>query len=243
MGVVRVSCGLLVAAVFASAILVAGCGGSDSSSSATSEATAETGSSEGASTVTEPSASLPEEIRDSGVVVIGSSIQFPPWVYEEDGKVTGFEPEIWEAVAEELGIEVEYVDGAFEGLLPGLEAERYDMVSAGYARRRTRGILRLAQLSEDRLDLRGRCRGNPEQIETTADLCGKTIAGDISGSSQELYAQELAEKCNEEGKQTEFFRSNRRPRDCGGQARPPRCVCPTGSGRCPFRPGAAHPSN
>ena len=67
------------------------------------------------------------------VLTVGTDATFPPMEVVENGKRTGFDIELVEAVGKAMGRKVEWVDIDFKGLIPGLISKRFDMaVSAIY---------------------------------------------------------------------------------------------------------------
>ena len=67
------------------------------------------------------------------VLRVGTDATFPPMEFVENGKRTGFDVELVEAIAKTMGKQVEWVDIDFKGLIPGLISKRFDMaVSAIY---------------------------------------------------------------------------------------------------------------
>ena len=86
------------------------------------------------SAATEKSSAL-QEIKDSGKLIVGTSADYPPyeWHLVQDGedKIIGFDIDIAQAVADELGVELEVVDMDFDGLIPALSTGKIDMVIAG----------------------------------------------------------------------------------------------------------------
>lgn len=75
-----------------------------------------------------------DKIKQTKVFTVGTDATFKPFEFKVDGKYTGFDIELIEAVAKELGAaKVEYVDTEFKGLVPGLLAKKFDLiVSAMY---------------------------------------------------------------------------------------------------------------
>jgi His/Glu/Gln/Arg/opine family amino acid ABC transporter permease subunit len=57
-------------------------------------------------------------------------MQFAPWDMIENGKYIGVTRDQIDEVAKELGVKVEYNDLPWTGILPGLEAKRFDMCIA-----------------------------------------------------------------------------------------------------------------
>jgi polar amino acid transport system substrate-binding protein len=65
-----------------------------------------------------------------GVLTIGMSIEYPPMeYYDADGKTPiGFDVSMGSAIAEKLGLKVEFVDTAWDGIFAGVETRRYDCI-------------------------------------------------------------------------------------------------------------------
>ncbi len=75
-----------------------------------------------------------EAIKKRGKLVVGTSADYPPYEFHTliDGKdqIVGFDISLAKYIAEELGVELEVVDMAFESLLIGLETGKFDIVIA-----------------------------------------------------------------------------------------------------------------
>ena len=70
-----------------------------------------------------------EEIKSAGVLKIGTEGTYAPFTYHDaTGKLVGFDVEIGEAVAKNLGVKAEFLEGKWDGLIAGLDAKRYDTV-------------------------------------------------------------------------------------------------------------------
>lgn len=65
-----------------------------------------------------------------GTLVVAMSGEFQPFSYFEGNTLTGFDHDIGVAIAEELGLEVDAQTGAFDTLIEGLRANRYDVLIA-----------------------------------------------------------------------------------------------------------------
>lgn len=73
-----------------------------------------------------------ESIKKTGTFRVGVDATFAPFEFSQEGKKTGFDIELVEAIAKELGATkgVEWVDIDFKGLIPGLMANRFDMIAS-----------------------------------------------------------------------------------------------------------------
>lgn len=76
-----------------------------------------------------------EEIKEKGVLVIGTSADFPPYEFHAtiDGKdtIVGMDIEIAKKIAEDIGVELQIKDMQFDSLIPALETNNVDMILAG----------------------------------------------------------------------------------------------------------------
>lgn len=60
-----------------------------------------------------------------------TNAEFPPYEYYEGDNVVGIDAEIAQLIADKLGMDLEIVDVAFESIVPGVQAGKYDMGMAG----------------------------------------------------------------------------------------------------------------
>ena len=70
-----------------------------------------------------------DAIKAAGVLKIGTEGTYAPFTFHDaSGALVGFDVEIGAAVAEKLGVKPEYLEGKWDGLIAGLDANRYDVV-------------------------------------------------------------------------------------------------------------------
>lgn len=70
-----------------------------------------------------------EKIVDDKVITVATEGTYAPFSYYEDDKLVGYDVEIIEAVAQELGVEVKFVETKWDGIIAGLDASKYDIVA------------------------------------------------------------------------------------------------------------------
>ncbi|RUT30067.1 ABC transporter substrate-binding protein [Arsenicitalea aurantiaca] len=120
---------------------------------------------------------LPEDIAASGVVRIALEPAYVPMEYfdPETGELTGFDVELARAMAEILGVEIEYQEGTFESLTPALQSGRADMIMSGFydrpARREYFDFINYLVAGAQFFGL----ESNTELTEPT-DLCGESVS-------------------------------------------------------------------
>lgn len=79
-------------------------------------------------------ATAPYALAQAGAPIkVGTDATFPPMEFVENGKRTGFDIELVEALGKAMGRPIEWIDIDFKGLVPGLVSRRFDVaVSAIY---------------------------------------------------------------------------------------------------------------
>ncbi|HFB5229355.1 amino acid ABC transporter substrate-binding protein [Neisseria gonorrhoeae] len=101
------------------ALVLAACGGSEGGSGASS-----------APAQSVISGSLIERINNKGTVTVGTEGTYAPFTYhDKDGKLTGYDVEVTRAVAEKLGVKVEFKETQWDSMMAGLKAGRFDVVA------------------------------------------------------------------------------------------------------------------
>ena len=147
-----------------------------------------TGTSEG-NTTTEEKDHL-TRIQEAGKIVVGLEGNWQPFSFhDEDDKLVGFDVEVATEVAKRIGVEAEFVEGAWDGLFTGLSTGVYDLVVNG------------VDVTEDRkatydftdpyaYDHTVLVVGTDNtEIKTFEDLEGKTTANSIGSTYMEIGEQ------------------------------------------------------
>ena len=76
-----------------------------------------------------------EGIKKAGVLRVGSWLQYEPemWKDLKTGEIKGFWMDMARKMAKDLGVEVQFIDSDWDGLIPGLQSGKFDIVLAQMA--------------------------------------------------------------------------------------------------------------
>ncbi len=75
--------------------------------------------------------SVIETIKKRGAIKIGLSI-FKPWsMRDKNGELIGFELDVGNKLAEDMGVEAEFIPTAWDGIIPALVAGKFDVIISG----------------------------------------------------------------------------------------------------------------
>lgn len=70
-----------------------------------------------------------DQIKSAGALRVGTEGTYPPFTYhDESNALVGFDVEIAQEIAKRLGVTAEFVEGPWDGLIAGIDANRYDVV-------------------------------------------------------------------------------------------------------------------
>lgn len=73
----------------------------------------------------------PDPTPDTKTLYMATEGTFPPYEYYDGDKLVGIDVDVANAIAEKLGMKLEVVDIAFDSIVSGVQAGKYDMGMAG----------------------------------------------------------------------------------------------------------------
>lgn len=69
------------------------------------------------------------KIKEAGVIRIGTEGTYAPFTFHDsNGKLTGFDVDIAKEVAKRIGVKTEFVETKWDGMIAGLDSNRFDIV-------------------------------------------------------------------------------------------------------------------
>ncbi|MGH3695212.1 MAG: ABC transporter substrate-binding protein [Pseudonocardiaceae bacterium] len=122
-------------------------------------------------------AEVPPAVASDGILVIGTDATYPPNEFTApDGQaIIGLDVDLGTAIAQKLGLTARFVNGSFDGLIPGLSAGRYELLMSSF----TINSDRLQKVHMVSYFSAGTAlavpKGNPDQLSVDK-LCGRTVA-------------------------------------------------------------------
>jgi polar amino acid transport system substrate-binding protein len=141
------------------------------------------------------------QAQNNAVLTVATDATFPPMEFVENGKRTGFDVELVEAIGKTLGRRIEWVDIDFKGLVRGLLSKRFDMaVSAIYITEERKKVVDFT-VPYYAGGLVAMVKEGNAAIKTPADLNGKKVSVQVGTKSvgyvKEKYPQVQVEKNQE----------------------------------------------
>ena len=137
------------------------------------------------------------ELED-GVLNVGSDIAYAPFEFYQEGTEIedGLDIDLAEAIADALGVDIVFLNTGFDGIIPALQTEDFDVIVSAMT------------ITDERSELIDFVAyitvgtgivvpaGNPNSIQGLDDLCGLTVAVQV-GTIQVDMLNEQNDKCAE----------------------------------------------
>lgn len=149
--------------------------------------------------VDEIAALVPENIRQSGKLIVGASIDYAPAEFRADDLQTaiGYDMDMAKALGKVLGLETEISPAEFASLLPGM-GTKYNVGISSFTVTKDRlanyNMVSYIQVGSSFAVK----KGNPDGFNPD-DVCGQSV-GVQTGTSQELELKDISAKCVADGK-------------------------------------------
>jgi polar amino acid transport system substrate-binding protein len=155
-----------------------------------------------ATTLAAQAQALPDRIKSAGKIVIATQPNYPPIAFKDPATnaLSGFDIELGEAIAKELGVKAEWQETAFAQMLPSLQTGRVDMVMAGMsdlpARRETADFIDYMVSGAQFYTV----SAFAASIKTPEDLCGKSVGASRSTNWPRQIGEWSEANCVAKGK-------------------------------------------
>ena len=118
---------------------------------------------------------LPAAQATDKELIVATDTAFVPFEFKQDGKYTGFDIQLWEAIAKQAGLKYKLQPMDFNGIIPGLQTHNLDVALAGITIREDRA--KVIDFSDPYYESGlAILVANDSPIKAAADLEGKTVA-------------------------------------------------------------------
>jgi polar amino acid transport system substrate-binding protein len=116
-------------------------------------------------------------VKESGALKVGTETAFAPFDFIDAGTHSGLNVDLYGEIAKELGVKIEWVLLPWEGVLPGLEAGKFDIVGgpATITKQRMERYRFTPPVAEATVALLKRT--GDETVKKPEDVAGKVVGG------------------------------------------------------------------
>ncbi len=178
----------------AGSLVLSGCSSKSENSAGPTEST----SAVTAAKVDDIAATLPADIKNSGKLVVGVNIPYPPNEFKDtNGKIVGFDVDLMNAIASTLGLTADYRESDFAKIIPSIQQGTYNVGMSSFTDTKER------QASVDFVDyfnagiLWAQRPGAP--IDPN-NACGKKVAVQATTTEETDELPKKSKACTDAGK-------------------------------------------
>jgi polar amino acid transport system substrate-binding protein len=128
---------------------------------------------------------VPANIKADGTLTIATDASYPPneFTLEGSDEIIGMDVDLGNAIGKVLGLKTKFVNASFDGILAGLNAGRYELGMSSFTdtKEREQTVDFATYFEAGTSTMVRKC--NPKGINSTEDLCGKTVGAE-NGTTQ-----------------------------------------------------------
>ena len=137
--------------------------------------------------------------RFNGTLRIATSAPYPPFeYYDEKNELVGIDIDVVRAIAAKMGVAVVFDNIQFDGIIPGVQARKYDMIASSMGdtveREKVLNFIDYTTLGNVVLT-----RAGDTSIRDLVDLCGKRVTRQ-SGDVFATFIGKIQPQCKSAGK-------------------------------------------
>ena len=127
------------------------------------------------------------------VYTVAASCDYPPLEYIDDnGKIVGYEMDLIQAIANEVGIKIKIVNVSFDGIIAGIQGKQYDIGASGLTITEDRKATCDFSTPVLQFSLSIVTKKDTEGIFSEDDLVGKKVGVQL-GTTGDFIASDIAD--------------------------------------------------
>lgn len=142
---------------------------------------------------------VPVDLRGKGTITVATNAPYQPFIdFKVEGKndeFKGLDYDLFQAASARLGLKATFSQQPFDGLVPGLQAGKYDAIAGGITDKKERQqVATFVDYSASGTGFLVRT-GNPLGVKTVADLCGRKVAVQKASNQAKNLATYSKDNC------------------------------------------------
>lgn len=143
---------------------------------------------------------VPADVKADGKIAVGQDQSYPPNEFQDGGKATGFDVDLGTAIGQVLGLQMDFQNAAFDGIIPGIGAKKYELAMSSFSinAERLQSVDMISYYSAG--TSLAVLKGNPDGLKVD-DLCGKKVAVQTGTTQADEIKDVRNPDCVKAGKQ------------------------------------------
>jgi polar amino acid transport system substrate-binding protein len=151
---------------------------------------------------------VPAKVKADGKLLIATDASYPPNEFTQEGSddIIGMDVDLGNAIGKVLGLQTEFVNASFDGILAGLNAGRYEIGMSSFTdtKEREQTVDFVTYFEAGTSTMVRKC--NPKNIDTVEDLCGKAVGAENGTTQLDMLTKpdvedSVVKACSDAGKE------------------------------------------
>ena len=128
-------------------------------------------------------------IKERGRLVVGTEAQYAPYEFrDKDNNIVGCDMFLAKEIADALGVELEIVDMAFDGIIPAVQSGQVDIGLAAFTNTPERAeVIDFSSIYEESLQYLVVAAGNEDVYTSAEALAGKQVGAQRGTIQSQLF--------------------------------------------------------
>ena len=134
-----------------------------------------------------------ERIKNAGKLVVGTEAQYAPYEFRDaNANIVGCDMFLASEIAKQLGVELEIVDMAFDGIIPAVQSGQVDLGIAAFTNTPERAeVIDFSDIYEQSLQYLVVAAGNENVYTTKESLAGQKVGAQRGTIQSQLIMNSL----------------------------------------------------
>jgi polar amino acid transport system substrate-binding protein len=127
-------------------------------------------------------------IKGRGTLIVGVEAAYVPFCFFKDGKIVGYDPDITALGAAQLGVTLQEVDTAWNGIIPALYEKKFDCIISGMTITKARSEKVLFSMPYADASNVMFLRADDMRFKDGDDMSGKVVGVQLGGAAANVVA-------------------------------------------------------
>ncbi len=124
-----------------------------------------------------------DAVKKRGTLIIGTEAAYVPYEFFKDGKIIGYDPDIADLMVPKIGAKAQFIDTAWNGIIPALYAGKFDCIISAMTITKDRAEKVLFSMPYADASNVILLRADETKITAADDLSGKTIGVQLGSAA------------------------------------------------------------
>ena len=126
------------------------------------------------------------DIKQRGEMVVGLEAAYVPYESFDAGKIVGYDCDLAQAIADKIGVKVRFVDTAWDGIIPALYAQKFDVIISAMTITKARAERVLFSMPYGDASNMILVRASGDPVTSAAEMSGHGVGAQLGSAGAQV---------------------------------------------------------